>query len=96
MLRAARNPIECAFGLLKARWALLNKKLDLSLSIIPTVVYACFLLHNLCERNQTYINEEILKKQIQIATAADKEILPDHIFVTMMKEKLYKKLLQNT
>ena len=29
MLRAARNPIECAFGRMKARWAILTHKMDM-------------------------------------------------------------------
>ena len=29
MLRGARNPIECAYGRLKARWQILNKRIDL-------------------------------------------------------------------
>ena len=49
MLRSARNQIECAFGRLKARWAILTRRLDLRLEIVPTVVYACFVLHNTCE-----------------------------------------------
>ena len=40
MLRSAQNPIECAFGRLKARWAILTRKIDLKLEAIPTVIYA--------------------------------------------------------
>ena len=50
MLRTARNPIECAFGRLKARWKILTKKMDLKFEKIPTIIYACFILHNFCER----------------------------------------------
>ena len=31
MLRSARNPIECAYGSLKARWQILNKRIDMDL-----------------------------------------------------------------
>jgi hypothetical protein len=45
LLRAARNPIECAFGRLKARWSVLTKKVDLKIGSVPVVVYACCVLH---------------------------------------------------
>ena len=38
LLRAARNPIECAFGRLKARWS------DLKLENVPVIIYSCFVL----------------------------------------------------
>ena len=57
MLREARNPIECAFGRLKARWSILTRKMDLKLENIPIVVMACFVLHNFCEwHNDTKCN----------------------------------------
>ena len=34
MFREARNPIECAYGCLKARWGILNKKIE-SLKVFP-------------------------------------------------------------
>ena len=34
----ARNQVKCAFGRLKARWAILTRSMDLSLKIIRTVV----------------------------------------------------------
>ena len=49
---SARNPIECAFGRLKARWRFLTRKIDRKLEEIPTVIYAYFVLHNYCEKTQ--------------------------------------------
>ena len=46
LLRSARNPIECAFVRLTARWSMLKKNIDLKLSSVPTIVYACCVLHN--------------------------------------------------
>ena len=46
MLREAHNPIECAYGHLKAWWVILNKKIDLMLKSIPTIILACCALHN--------------------------------------------------
>ena len=38
MLRSARNQTECSFGRLKARWAILTRKMDLKLEILPTII----------------------------------------------------------
>ena len=64
LLRSARNQIESVFGRLKARWSFLTKKVDLKLESIPTVVYACFVLHNFCERNKSYVDGDQVKSQI--------------------------------
>ncbi|XP_047137567.1 uncharacterized protein LOC101235978 [Hydra vulgaris] len=82
MLRTARNPIECAFGRLKARWKILTKKMDLKLEKIPTVIYACFILHNFCERHSICIDEELVKIQVEVINENEKNFrnLPDPIF----------------
>ena len=82
MLRSARNPIECAFGRLKARWRILTKKLDLKLETIPTVIYACFILHNFCERHNSYIDEDQVKIQLDLLRKNEKTFknLPDPNF----------------
>ena len=70
MFRSARNQIECSFGPLKAILtslkAILTRKMDLKLEILPTVIYACFILHNYCEKNKLYIDEKVVKSQIEI------------------------------
>ena len=57
LLRSARNPIECAIRRLK-------KKIDLKLSSVPTLVYACCVLHNYCEGRKIYIDEYLVQSQI--------------------------------
>ena len=64
MLRSARNPIDCAFGRLKARWAILTRKVDFKLENVPIIIYACFILHNFCEKHNTYVNQEVVNSQI--------------------------------
>ena len=61
MLRSTRNPVECAFGRLKARWSVLTKKIDLALEYLPIVIYACFVLHNYCESRKCVIDAELVK-----------------------------------
>ena len=80
LLRSARNPIECAFGRLKARWAVLTRKVDLHLKIVPTVIYACFVLHNFCEKSKTYIDEELVKNQMKVSSASEENNLPDPVY----------------
>ena len=39
IFRSARNQIECSFGCLKARCAILTRKIDSKLEILSTVIY---------------------------------------------------------
>ena len=64
MLRSARNQVECAFGRLKARWSILTKPIDIKLTHIPTIVYACFVLHNFCEMSDLTIEQDVLRAHI--------------------------------
>ena len=68
MLRSARNQIECAFGRLKGRWRILTRPMDIKLDDLPTVIHACFILHNYCEMrsNNNYINDDIIQNHIQL------------------------------
>lgn len=64
MLRSARNPIKCAFGRLKARWQILNKRIDMGLVFVPSVVYACFVLPNFCEMQNMIIEDDAVAWQV--------------------------------
>ena len=64
LLRAARNPIECVYGRLKACWRILTRPIDFKLEVIPTIVPACFTLHNICELKNSYFDEELVQSQV--------------------------------
>ena len=66
MLRSPRNQVECSFERSKARWAMVTRKMELKLEILPTVIYTCFILHNYCEKNKLYVDEEVFKSQKEI------------------------------
>lgn len=51
-LCSARYIIECAFGRLKARFGALRRAMDINIDELPYVIYACFILHNFCEKKQ--------------------------------------------
>jgi hypothetical protein len=82
MLRSARNPIECAFGRLKARWSILTRKMDLKIENIPMVIYACFVLHNFCEKKNSYIDEDLVQFQLNLIkqNEAQYKNVPDPIY----------------
>ena len=48
-LSGARCTVERAFGRLKGRWRILDKRNDHALEKVPNIVLACCLLHNICE-----------------------------------------------
>ena len=66
LLRTARNPIECAFGRLKARWSVLSKQIDLKLENLPVIIYSCFVLHNYCEQNKISIDQTLFENQMML------------------------------
>ena len=57
-LCSTRNVIECSFGRLKARFSALRRPMDINLTDLPAVIYACFVLHNYCELNGESVSEE--------------------------------------
>jgi len=80
MLRSCRNPIECAFGRLKARWQILNKRIDLGLSFVPTVIYACFVLHNFCEKHGMTVEDDDVARQIAHDRSMQPDTEPDRLY----------------
>uniref|UniRef100_A0A672ZJ56 DDE Tnp4 domain-containing protein n=2 Tax=Sphaeramia orbicularis TaxID=375764 RepID=A0A672ZJ56_9TELE len=48
-LNSARSVVDTAFMRLKGRWRCLLKKNDIDVSMMPRVVAACCILHNICE-----------------------------------------------
>jgi hypothetical protein len=88
ILRAARNPIECAFGRLKARWAILTRKMNFKLETIPKVVYACFVLHNYCEKNNVNVDQTVVNSQIEFIRRNEAEFQnnPDPIYSSNEEE----------
>nr|XP_058964054.1 putative nuclease HARBI1 [Pocillopora verrucosa] len=82
MLRSARNQIECAFGRLKARWSILTTKVGFKLEAIPTIIYACFVLHNYCEKHNMYVDQDLVDSQIQLMKENEDQFknTPDPIY----------------
>lgn len=63
-LSSARMVVECAFGRLKARFGILRRPLDVSLTNIPTTILACFILHNFCEMHDETIADDVARSQM--------------------------------
>ena len=82
MLRAARNPVECAFGRLKARWSILTRKIDFKLESVPFLIYACFVLHNFCELESCHLDENLVRMQILRNKAEEEKLknFPDPVY----------------
>ena len=66
MLRSARNKVECAFGRLKARWQVLTTPINIALEDTPTRIFACFVLHNFCERHKIPIDHSLVQTHMEI------------------------------
>ena len=62
MLKSARNQIECAFGRLKATWRILMRPMDIPVSQLPNVLFACFVLHNFCESEKEDVDLSVVEQ----------------------------------
>ncbi|XP_070686501.1 uncharacterized protein [Pempheris klunzingeri] len=57
-LTSARSVVDVAFTRLRGRWRCLLKKSDIDVSMMPRVVTACCVLHNVCEsRGDAFLPE---------------------------------------
>jgi hypothetical protein len=59
---SSRMPVECAFGILKMRWACLLLRLDLDIHFVSDVVAACLVLHNICRIHNDGFDSEWVKE----------------------------------
>jgi hypothetical protein len=59
---STRMPVECAFGMLKLRWACLLKRLDVSIDFAPDLIACCITLHNMCQVHKDEVNPEWLRE----------------------------------
>ncbi len=63
--------------------------MDLSLNILPIVIYACFTLHNFCEQHKAYdVDHEQVQKQVELIKANEEEHgnLPHPVYSTNSDE----------
>ena len=64
-LCSAHKVIECSFGRLKARFSCLKRAMDINTEELPTVIYACFVLHNFCETRKDSIHDDLVQRTIE-------------------------------
>lgn len=62
-LSRARMTVECAFGRLKGRWRCLLKRNDTHLTLLPTMIAACCVLHNICETHGERFDEGLIPQE---------------------------------
>ena len=57
--------------------------MDLKLEILPTIIDVCFILHNYSEKSKVYIDDEVVKSQIEILKKNEENYknVPDPIFL---------------
>ena len=65
MLRSSRNQTECIFGWFKERWQILIRPVDIPVSYLPNVIFACFVLHIFCEREHVDVDKQVVEQVIQ-------------------------------
>ena len=62
--------------------------MDLKLDNIPTVIYACFVFHNIFEYHHTYADEDLIKLEIEVAKRNKEGIdnAPDPVYSCNISE----------
>lgn len=59
-LNKARIVVENAFGRLKSRWRIIQKKIDAKIDFAPSIIATCCVLHNIAEKRKLPIRESWL------------------------------------
>ena len=67
--------IECTFGRLKARFGILRRAMDINIRDLPYVIYACCVLHNICEEHNEAVGEELISSAFRY----DREFQPSTV-----------------
>ena len=80
LLSSARVTVERGFGLLKARWRCVLKRLDNKRENLVAVIVTCCVLHNICqERKESYIDDnDVLQLVISQERRAARNRLQNH------------------
>jgi hypothetical protein len=58
-----RQPIERGFGRMKGRWRVLLLRAYHKLTLVPVVIIACCVLHNICEQHAEEFDEDLLVRE---------------------------------
>jgi len=64
-LSSARVQVECAFGILKGRWRILQKRFDSKINFAIKCAVACAVLHNICLLNGDDWDDEYEDANVQ-------------------------------
>ncbi|XP_034747451.1 putative nuclease HARBI1 [Etheostoma cragini] len=64
-LCGARSVMRTALGRLRARWGALRRAMDINMDALPSVIHACFVLHNYCEARGEAAAERSLNAALQ-------------------------------
>ena len=70
--------------------------MDLKLDNIPRVIYPCFVLHIFYEYRNTYVDEDLVKLQIEVAKKINERIgnAPDPVYYCNISEgKVVRRML---
>lgn len=73
VLRRALGAPEETLLKLRARWQCLSKRNDCGLDVVPTMILACCILHNMCESHGDAFKEDW---QVEVVTAESPQ--PSH------------------
>ena len=82
-LSSARSVVERAFGILKARWRCLLKRLDNRTSNVVEVIITCCVLHNICEENGDEMEDEeftarVIEREQQGNTIINEDVVENN------------------
>jgi hypothetical protein len=77
-----RMCVECAFGILKDRWGIIQKRADVPIRSMTNIVSSCIVLHNLCiitkdKFDAIWIEEAEMKlhKRVEEGTVKKRQVL---------------------